>query len=245
MTSVDEGNKAPLLSHLIALRRAFVISAAAVAAAFFLVYSFAIDFIMKLIITPIKNRGIEIIYTAMSEAFITKIKVAFIVAVIFASPVIIWQFWSFIKPALYPREKRAFKIIFFVALFLFLLGVIFCYAAVYSFAVDFFLIAGDNLARPMLSLDRYVGFLFGFILPFGAAFQLPVFLYITTKIGWTNYQMLASKRKYVILGVFTLAAILTPPDVVSQIALGLPMLLLYEAGVQISRFVKQSGNQQK
>ena len=89
----------------------------------------------------------------------------------------------------------------------------------------------------MLSLDRYVGFLFGFILPFGVAFQLPVFLYITTKIGWTNYRMLASKRKYVILAVFTLAAILTPPDVISQVALGVPMVLLYEIGIQICRFI--------
>lgn len=192
---------------------------------------------MSLIITPIKKRGIEIIYTAMSEAFITKIKVAFLVAVILASPLIIWEFWNFIKPALYPKEKKAFKIIFFVALILFLSGVIFCYAAVYMLAVDFFLVAGDNLATPMLSLDRYVGFLFGFILPFGVAFQLPVFLYITTKIGWTNYKMLASKRKYVILAVFTLAAILTPPDVISQIALGLPMVLLYEIGIQICRFI--------
>ena len=192
---------------------------------------------MSLIVTPIKKRGIEIIYTAMSEAFITKIKVAFLVAVILASPLIIWEFWNFIKPALYPKEKKAFKIIFFVALILFLSGVIFCYAAVYMLAVDFFLVAGDNLATPMLSLDRYVGFLFGFILPFGVAFQLPVFLYITTKIGWTNYKMLASKRKYVILAVFTLAAILTPPDVISQIALGLPMVLLYEIGIQICRFI--------
>ena len=237
MSANEPQEKASILSHLIALRKAFVISAAAIAAAFFVVYSFAIEYIMSLIITPIKKRGIEIIYTAMSEAFITKIKVAFLVAVILASPLIIWEFWNFIKPALYPKEKKAFKIIFFVALILFLSGVIFCYAAVYMLAVDFFLVAGDNLATPMLSLDRYVGFLFGFILPFGVAFQLPVFLYITTKIGWTNYKMLASKRKYVILAVFTLAAILTPPDVISQIALGLPMVLLYEIGIQICRFI--------
>ena len=227
-----------MLSHLIALRKAFVTSAAAVAAAFFVVYSFAIEYIMSLIIAPIKKRGIEIIYTAMSEAFMTKIKVSFLAAVILASPVIIWEFWNFIKPALYPKEKKAFKVVFFIALALFLSGVFFCYAAVYMLAVDFFLVAGDNLATPMLSLDRYVGFLFGFILPFGAAFQLPVFLYITTKIGWTNYKTLSSARKYVILGVFTLAAILTPPDVVSQVALGLPMVLLYEIGIQVCRFIK-------
>lgn len=237
MSANEPQEKASILSHLIALRKAFVTSAAAIAVAFFVVYSFAIEYIMSLIITPIKKRGIEIIYTAMSEAFITKIKVAFLVSVILASPIIIWEFWNFIKPALYPREKRAFKALFFVALILFLSGVIFCYTAVYMLAVDFFLVAGDNLATPMLSLDRYVGFLFGFILPFGAAFQLPVVLYITTKAGWTNYKMLASKRKYVILGVFTIAAILTPPDVISQIALGVPMVLLYEIGIQICRFI--------
>ena len=233
----DPNKKASLLSHLLELRKVLIISFISIAVFFLIVYSFAIEYIMNFMISPIKERGIEIIYTAMSEAFITKLKVAFLVAVILSSPVIIWQIWSFIKPALYPKEKKAFKIIFFVAVILFLSGIIFCYSAVYMLAVDFFLIAGDNLATPMLSLDRYVGFLFGFILPFGAAFQLPVFLYVTTKIGLTNYKMLASKRKYVILGVFTLSAILTPPDVISQIALGVPMVLLYEIGIQISRFI--------
>ena len=233
----DPNEKASLLSHLLELRKVLIISFISIAVFFLIVYSFAIEYIMNFMISPIKERGIEIIYTAMSEAFITKLKVAFLVAVILSSPVIIWQIWSFIKPALYPKEKKAFKIIFFVAVILFLSGIIFCYSAVYMLAVDFFLIAGDNLATPMLSLDRYVGFLFGFILPFGAAFQLPVFLYVTTKIGLTNYKMLASKRKYVILGVFTLSAILTPPDVISQIALGVPMVLLYEIGIQVSRFI--------
>ena len=233
---------ASLLSHFRALRKAVVISVEAVLAGFVGVYLLAIEYLMGWIVAPIKARGIEIIYTAMSEALITKIKVSFIAGVILASPVVIWQFWSFIRPALYPREKRMFKLLFFVALALFLMGVAFCYGAVYMLAVDFFLIAGDNLATPMLSLDKYVGFLFGFIIPFGAAFQLPVVLYITTKIGWTDYEMLASKRKYVILAVFTLAAILTPPDVISQIALGVPMLLLYEAGVQVCRFIPQNRN---
>jgi len=161
-----------------------------------------------------------------------------IAAIIVAAPVIIGQIWGFIKPALYPREKKTFRGLFLVALLLFLLGVVFCYMAVYMLAVDFFLVAGDNLATPMLSIDKYVSFLFGFIIPFGIAFQLPVALYLTTRMGWTDYQMLASKRKYVILGIFVLAAILTPPDVVSQLALGLPMILLYEIGIQACRLTK-------
>ena len=138
-------------------------SAVSVLAAFVVVWLFAVDMLMGWIITPIKSRGIEIIYTAVSEAFITKLKVSFAAAVILASPVIIWEFWSFIRPALYPREKRMFKLMFTVAVALFLMGVTFCYGAVYMLAVDFFLVAGDNLATPMLSLDKYVGFLFGFV----------------------------------------------------------------------------------
>ena len=104
--------------------------------------------------------------------------------------------------------------------------------------MDFFLIQGDGLATPMLSIDKYVNFLFGFIVPFGVAFQLPVFLYLTTRMGWTNYKMLSSKRKYVLLGIFIVAAILTPPDVVSQVALGVPLYVLFEIGVQVARLTK-------
>ncbi len=236
--AVPDGS-APLLVHLQALRRVLIVSAAAVAIAFFLVYSFAIDYLMAWITGPIAARGIEIIYTAMSEALVTKFKVALIAGLVIAAPVIIWQVWGFIKPALYPKEKKTFRTLFVIALLLFLLGVAFCYLAVYTLAVDFFLVAGDNLAKPMLSIDKYVSFLFGFIVPFGVAFQLPVALYLTTRIGWTNYRMLASKRKFVILGIFVFAAILTPPDVVSQLALGLPMILLYEIGIQACRLTRK------
>ena len=230
--------RSSLLSHLQALRKVVITSAVAVIAAFFLIFYFCIDALMNWIIAPISARGIEIIYTAMSEALVTKFKVALIAAVIAASPVIVLQVWGFIKPGLYPKEQKALRIVFFLALLLFLLRVSFCYFAVYMLAVDFFLIQGNGLATPMLSIDKYVGFLFGFIVPFGLAFQLPVALYLTTRMGWTNYRMLSSKRKYILLAVFVLAAILTPPDVVSQVALGVPLYLLFEVSILVSRLTK-------
>ena len=224
---IDE--RSALLTHLLELRRALIICGITVAVLFCVIFGFLIDYIMTWLTAPIQARGIEIIYTAMSEALLTKFKVSVIASIIAASPVIIWQIWSFVKPGLYPDEQRKCR-------YLFLLGVSFCYLVVYSFAVDFFLIQGTGFAAPLLSLDSYVSFLLSFVLPFGISFQLPAALYLTTRIGWTNYAMLAAKRKYVFLGIFVIAAVLTPPDVVSQVALGVPLYILYEAGIQVSRF---------
>ena len=230
--------KQPIMTHLLALRKMLVISFAAVGIAFVVVFYLFCSRLMDFITRPIVERGVEIIYTAVSEALVTQFKVSLIAAVVVACPVIFWQIWEFVKPALYPNEKRLFKRLFFLALLLFMLGVVFCYQAVYMLAIDFFLVAGENLATPMLSIDKYVSFLFAFILPFGLVFELPVAIYMMTRVGWVDYKKLKKTRKYIVLAVFVLAAILTPPDIVSQVMLGLPMLLLYEVGVQVSRVVK-------
>lgn len=237
----QEQNKQPLGEHLVALRKLLLQTVAAIGVAFLAVFYAAIDPLMNLITGPIVERGITVIYTEMSAALMTKLKVAFIAGVVVASPYVFWQIWSFIKPALYEHEKKAFRLTFAATVCLFLLGVAFCYAAVYFLAVDFFLVAGENLATPMLAIDKYVSFLFGFVLPFGLAFELPVALYITTKMGLTNYQMLASKRKFVILAVVVIAAVLTPPDVVSQIMLSIPILILFELSILICKVVKPKG----
>lgn len=231
-------NKQPLLEHLAALRKMLITSVAAVLIAFFVIFSAAINPLMQLLEQPITERGITVIFSAPSEMITTQMKVALIAAVVAASPVVIWQVWRFIRPALYEHERRKFWLIFAVMVFLFLLGVAFCYLAVYTLALDFFITAAEGLATPMLSIDKYVSFLFGFVVPFGVAFELPVALYITTRMGLTNYAMLASKRKYIILAVAIVAAILTPPDVVSQVMLGIPILILFEIGLLVTRFIK-------
>ena len=229
-----------LRDHLMALRKVIIHCVIAVGIGFLISFYFLIDPLLDWITAPIVERGVQVIYTAVSEALTTKLKVAVVTGVVLAFPVIIWQVWEFIRPALYPHEQRSFRRFFFFALLLFMVGIVFCYGAVFFLAIDFFMVSGEGLATPMLSLDKYINFLFGFLLPFGVAFMLPVFLYITTKLGLTTPEMLASKRKFVILGIFVLAAILTPPDVVSQVLLGLPMLALYEVGILVSRAVKST-----
>lgn len=235
--SVDS-EKQPLLSHLLALRKLLMSCGIAILIGFVAAFYLLCDHLMAFIIDPITARGIDIIYTAVSEALTTQLKVSFVAGVVIVSPFLFYQIWAFIKPALYDNEIKLFRILFFVALALFLFGIVFCYQYVYTLALNFFFVAGENLATPMLSIDKYINFLFGFILPFGIVFELPVAIYMMTRVGWVNYKKLSSARKFVFFGIFVIAAILTPPDVVSQCMLGLPMFLLYEVGVQVSRFTK-------
>lgn len=228
----------PLMVHLLAVRKLMINCAIAIVVGFVLAFYFLCTPLMNFITSPIEARGVTIIYTAMSEALTTQLKVSLIAGVVLVSPFIFYQIWAFIKPALYENEIRIFRVLFFLALFLFLLGVVFCYRYVYGLAINFFLVAGEDLATPMLSIDKYVSFLFSFVLPFGVVFELPIAIYMATRMGWVDYKKLSSFRKYVFFGIFVLAAILTPPDVISQVMLGVPMYVLYEIGVQVSRFTK-------
>lgn len=236
--SAVDSEKQPLLTHLMALRTLLMHCGIAILVGFIVAFYFLCTPLMNFITAPIDARGIQIIYTAVSEALTTQIKVSFVAGVIVVSPYLFYQLWAFVKPALYDNEIRLFRVLFVIALALFLAGIVFCYQYVYSLALNFFFVAGEDLATPMLSIDKYIDFLFGFILPFGIVFELPVAIYMFARIGWVNYEMLSSSRRYVILAIAIIAAILTPPDVVSQTMLAAPMYLLYELGVQVSRFTK-------
>lgn len=227
-----------LLAHLTALRNVLLVSMGVVLIAFFAIFAFGVDPLMQLIKEPIALRGIEMSSIALTEPLMTKIKVSLIAAVVAACPVIIWQIWRFVSPALYAHEKRTFWVIFITSVVLFLVGVVFCYGAVYLLTVEFFIAMGGDLVEFRLSIAEYVDYMFGFVVPFGLAFELPVALYLTTRMGLTNYKMLASKRKYIILAVAIIAAVLTPPDVVSQIMLIIPILILFEVSLLVVRFVK-------
>jgi len=231
-------NTQPLITHLMAFRKLVIAILIAVLIGFVVAFYFLCNPLMKFITSPIEARGVQIIYTAVSEAFTTQLKLSLMAGVVLMSPFIFYQIWSFVKPALYDNEIRLFRLLFFIALILFLVGIVFCYCYVYELALNLFLVAGEDLATPMLSIDKYVSFLVSFLLPFGVVFELPVAIFIAARLGVVNHKQLTASRKFVFFGLFILAAILTPPDVISQIMLGMPMYVLFEVGVLVARFTR-------
>ena len=220
-----------VLGHLKALRKLLVISVIAIGVVFFTVLSLFTHTIIEFIRAPVVAHDIELIYITLPESMIVQVKVSFIAAVIIASPVVFWQIWTFVKPALFPHEGRTIIGMFFLSILLFLLGIIFAYLVVFQMTINFFLVIGEGLATPYISIGRYVDFLIRFMLPFGLAFQLPVIMTMLTRNEIVSIQTFRKCRKFIIFGIFVLAAFLTPPDVVSQIALALPLLLLFKLGI--------------
>jgi len=235
---MSEDKKQALFEHVRALRRVLVVSAAAIAILFVLFFYLFCDPLVDFMLHPLRSRGIQVISTAVSEALMTQLKVCLTAAIVAAMPVIIQQIWSFISPALYPHEKKLFTGLFFAALLLFLTGVAFCYVYVFPLAINLFWSAADTVATAMWSVQEYFDFVLSFVLPFGLMFELPVIIFMLAKRGKVNYKKLAKARKFVLLAIAVVAAILTPPDVVSQCMLGAPMYALYEIATQLARFVK-------
>ena len=216
-----------------------IVSTAAVGILFVLLFYFFCTPLVDFVLAPVRARGIDVITTAVSEALMMQFKVCLIAAVVAAMPVIIWQVWVFIAPALYPREKLLFGLLFLAALALFAGGVTFCYCFVFPLAIDLFWSAAAGVATSMWSVKEYFDFVLSFVLPFGFMFELPVAVLMLARRGIVTYQKMAGFRKYVVLVIAVVAAILTPPDVVSQLMLAAPMLALYEISVQMTRWIKR------
>lgn len=175
-----------------------------------------------------------------AETFITTIKVSFIMGFVFAFPFVFWEVWSFIKPGLYPKEQKAARGIVFVCSVLFILGVLFGYFIIAPFATNFLM----NFTLPGVdnspTLQSYTGFLVMFTLPTGLVFELPIVVYFLSKVGLVTPQAMRKYRKHSIIGILLLAAVITPPDVITQFLIGIPLFILYE----ISIFVSARANKQ-
>ena len=224
-----------LTGHLKELRKVFIISAAAVGLGFLTIFIGFSEQLVLFLSQPLINRNIQIINTGVAEVFKTQARASFVAGMIVAAPVVFWQFWSFLKPALYPKEKTMFRLIFLLICLLFICGVLFAYLLVFGIAINFFLMTGENIADPMISIEQYIKMLFSFVIPFGLIFQMPIVITMLLKLGIVTRKGLIKGRKYVIFVNFLVAAILTPPDLLSQIMLAVPMCILYEICIFISR----------
>ncbi len=234
MNDIDE-TKAPLLEHLIELRARLLWSVAALAIAFGICLYFAKP-IFAILAQPLLNAGQgKFIYTNVFEAFFVEIKVAFFAATMLAFPVFATQLWKFVAPGLYAKEKKAFLPFLLMTPVLFTAGASLAYFVAMPIALSFLLGYAGNVGGVTLEalpgIDNYLGFVTKFLFGFGVAFLLPVVLMLMERAGIVTREQLKSGRRYAIVAAFGIAAVLTPPDVVSQLLLALPLCLLYELAI--------------
>lgn len=234
MTDLDE-TRMPLLDHLIELRRRLLWSVAALGVAFFICLYFARD-IFAFLAQPLLQAGQgKIIYTDIFEAFFVEIKVAFFAASMVAFPVIATQIWRFVAPGLYSNEKKAFLPFLIMTPILFTAGASMAYFIAMPVALKFLLgFSGDigGISQEALpGVGNYLSFVMKFLFGFGVAFLLPVLLMLLERAGILTLQQLKSGRRYAIVGIAAVSAVLTPPDLMSQILLLVPMYMLYEVAI--------------
>lgn len=231
MRDIDQ-SKAPLLDHLIELRRRLIWSLLALAGAFAICLYFARP-IFAFLVQPLVRAGQgKIIYTQIFEAFFVEIKVAFFAALMFAFPVIANQLWQFIAPGLYRAEKRALLPFLLATPVLFLCGASLAYFVAIPVALHYLLGFQGNLGgiqqEALPAVGNYLSFIMQFLFGFGLAFLLPVLLMLLEHAGLVSRKQLVGARRYAIVGAFAVAAVLTPPDIGSQMLLAVPLVALYE-----------------
>jgi sec-independent protein translocase protein TatC len=230
--------KMPLTEHLEELRRRLLYALLGVGVAFAACYGFA-ERLFALLTAPLLQQGpgpVELIGTGVAEAFFTKIKVSAIAALFLASPVVFHQAWRFVAPGLYEHEKRyALPFVLFATVF-FLLGAVFCYVVVFPVGYAFFVQQYRTIGvQPSIRISEYLSFSARMLLAFGVTFELPVVTFFLARVGLVTHRTLLGYARYAVLGMFVLAAVLTPgPDVASQLLMVAPLLVLYALSILVA-----------
>jgi sec-independent protein translocase protein TatC len=233
----------PLVVHLTELRDRLLRAVLAVLLVFICLFPFANE-IYTFISQPLRELlppGATMIATEVASPFLTPFKLTMVLAIFLAIPFLLYQVWSFIAPGMYRHEKRLAIPLLISSTLLFYAGAAFAYFAVFPLIFAFFTSIGPEDITIMTDINRYLDFVLKLFFAFGLAFEIPIAAVLLIWSGITTPQALARKRPYIIVGCFVLGMLLTPPDVISQALLAIPMWLLFEVGVYFGRFVQRRG----
>jgi sec-independent protein translocase protein TatC len=236
---MEMDEKQPFLAHLEELRRRLIICAIAIGIGFVISYIFSKQLFSLLILPLVKvlPADSKLIFTSLPEMFLAYIKVSLVGGIILAIPVIFYELWMFVAPALYQKEKRYLVPFVLFSSILFILGALFGYLIVFPYGFKFFISFATEDIQALPSVKQYFSFAIRLLLAFGLVFEMPVVVLFLAKIGLVTPDAMKRFRKYAILCAFILGAILTPPDVATQIMMALPIIILYELSILISKVV--------
>jgi sec-independent protein translocase protein TatC len=235
--SIDTDNKQPFIAHLKELRDRLLICVIAVGIAFVITYYFKEKIFLLLMepfikVMPSKS---SFIFTGVTEAFITYFKIAIVSSLFLVLPVILFEFWSFISPGLYEKEKRYVYPFMFWGSFCFLAGIVFCYFVIMPVLYRFFVSYSSEFIIALPDLKSYMNLTLKMLALFGLIFEIPLVVYYLSKAGILNYKILTSKRRYAILAIFIVSAIIATSDAAGLIMVALPLWGLYEISILIVR----------
>jgi sec-independent protein translocase protein TatC len=237
----DPGAEQPFISHLIELRERLLRMTVAIAIALLALFPFA-NKLYTYVAAPLLSqmpRGTSMIATEVASPFLTPFKLALVAAVFVAMPYVLYQFWAFVAPGLYRHEKRLAMPILVSSVVLFYLGMAFAYYVVFPLVFAFFTSTAPEGVAVMTDIAKYLDFVLTLFFAFGIAFEIPVAIVLLVAVGAVTPEQLTSKRPYVIVGVFVVGMLLTPPDVISQTLLAVPMWGLFELGIIAARLVQR------
>lgn len=228
-----DDDKLPFTAHLAELRTRLIRCFVAVGIGFLISYGFK-EKLFEILTRPliqVMNEGETLIFTGIPEAFFTFLKVSLLAGILLAIPVIMFEFWMFVAPGLYKNERKIMLPIVIVSSFFFVGGALFGYFIVFPFGFQFLLGFATETLRPMPAMKEYLSFSAKLLLAFGFVFELPLVITFLARIGLVTVDFLKKNRKYALLIFFIISAILTPPDVVTQIMMSIPLIILYEISI--------------
>ena len=237
----------PFYEHLEELRRRVVRCLIAVGVCFLPCYYFSKELFHTLLspLLKVMPPGGTLIYTSLPEGFLTYLKTALVAAILMAIPYIFYQIWAFVAPGLHAAEKKLLVFIAIISTLCFLGGALFGYFVVFPLGFEFFMSFDDEMIKPLPSLNNYLSLSLQLIFAFGIVFELPMFLFILCKFGLISSKKLKRYRGYSYIAAFILGALLTPPDVLSQICMAVPLILLFEVSIWLVRFTGKNESPEK